>query len=188
VAGRQTSPGNAHPPSRLCPPHIRPRLPCKYGALKILGFSPGAHASYAIPVRRASALPAASFGSRLAANTLAVRLTVPLAGSAEDSHLQMGAPCRAQHRKGAETPAGVSAPFLCQDAALTSRASFTSCDDTTRRPGRRGPARGATTCRAPVPPSMRRAPGRHCACPTRRGWSTGCLPAPRRDGAGSGRT
>jgi len=37
-------------------------------------------ASYAIPVRRASALPAASFRPRLAAAALAVRLTVPPAG------------------------------------------------------------------------------------------------------------
>jgi hypothetical protein len=50
---------------------------------------------YAIPVRQASALPAASFGFGLATDTLAVRLTVPAAGPVEDFHLQAGVPCRA---------------------------------------------------------------------------------------------
>ena len=54
---------------------------------------------YAVPVRQASALPAASFGFRLATNTLAVRLTVPPVGSVEDFHLQVGAPCRAHQKK-----------------------------------------------------------------------------------------
>ena len=52
-------------------------------------------ASYALPVRRASALPAASFRFHLTMDTLAVRLTVPLVGSVEDLHLQVSAPCRA---------------------------------------------------------------------------------------------
>jgi hypothetical protein len=46
-------------------------------------------ASYAIPVRRASALPAASFRFHLAMDTLAIRLTVPPVGPAEDLHLQV---------------------------------------------------------------------------------------------------
>ena len=92
---RQTSPGNAHPPSRLCPPHIRPCLPYRYWTLKIYAFSSGMTASYAISVRRASALPAASFRFHLAMDTLAVRLTVPPVGSVEDLHLQVNAPCRA---------------------------------------------------------------------------------------------
>ena len=45
--------------------------------------------------RQASVLPAASFRFHLAMNTLAVRLTVPLAGSVEDFHLRVSAPCRA---------------------------------------------------------------------------------------------
>ncbi|MHB1326526.1 MAG: hypothetical protein ACYC0L_10120, partial [Thermoleophilia bacterium] len=55
---------------------------------------------YAISVRRASALPAASFRFHLAMDTLAVRLTVPLAGSVEDLHLQViGSPSqRAEQR------------------------------------------------------------------------------------------
>jgi len=52
-------------------------------------------ASYAISVRRASALPAASFRFHLAVDTLAVRLAVPPVGPAKDLHLQVGAPCRA---------------------------------------------------------------------------------------------
>ena len=39
---------------------------------------PSAAASYAVSVRRAGSLPAASFGFRLAADTLAVRLAVPV--------------------------------------------------------------------------------------------------------------
>jgi len=39
-----------------------------------LAALPGVTASYAIPVRRASALPAASFRFHLAVDTLAVRL------------------------------------------------------------------------------------------------------------------
>ena len=50
---------------------------------------------YAIPVRQTSALPAASFRSCLTTGTLAVRLTVPLAGSVRDFHPQVSAPCRA---------------------------------------------------------------------------------------------
>ena len=57
--------------------------------MKRLAFSPGASALYAVPVRQASALPAASFRFRLATDTLAVRLTVPLAGPVEDFHLQI---------------------------------------------------------------------------------------------------
>ena len=39
---------------------------------------------YAIPVRQASALPAASFRFHLTMDTLAVRLTVPPVGPVED--------------------------------------------------------------------------------------------------------
>lgn len=56
-------------------------------------------ASYAISVRRASVLPAASFRFHLAMDTLAVRLTVPAAGPVEDLHLQVIAPCRAHIEK-----------------------------------------------------------------------------------------
>ncbi len=46
-------------------------------------------ASYAIPIRQASGLPAASFRFHLTMDTLAVRLTVPPVGSVEDFHLQV---------------------------------------------------------------------------------------------------
>ena len=99
TADRQTSPGNAHPPSRLCPPHLRLCFPYRYRTLKILAFSSSTAAFYAIPVRRTSALPSASFRSHLTTDTLAVRLTVPPVGPVEDLHLQVSAPCRAHQIK-----------------------------------------------------------------------------------------
>src|SRR5699024_7403084 len=77
-------------------------------------------ASNAIPVRQASALPSASFRFHLTMNTLAVQLAVPLAGPAEDFHLQVSAPCRA-HKKRARhwrtgfisyLPGGLFSPAL----------------------------------------------------------------------------
>ena len=94
-ADRQISPGNAHQPSRLCPPHLRPCVPDRFRASESFDSSPRTNASYAIPVRRASALPAASFRPHLAAAALAVQLTVPPVRPVEDFHLQVGAPCRA---------------------------------------------------------------------------------------------
>src|SRR5688572_26841205 len=49
-------------------------------------FSSSLTASYAISVRRASAMPAASFRFHLAMDTLAVRLTIPPVGLAGDFH------------------------------------------------------------------------------------------------------
>ena len=57
---------------------------------------------YPLPVRRASALPPASFRRPVTQAALAVQLTVPRVGSVEDFHLQEGAPCRA-HKKRALT-------------------------------------------------------------------------------------
>ena len=54
---------------------------------------------YPLPVRQASVLPSASFRFHLALDTLAVRLTLPLAGCVEDFHLQVSAPCRAHQIK-----------------------------------------------------------------------------------------
>ena len=71
----------------------------RYWTLKLLAFLSGMTASYAIPVRQASALPAASFRSHLTVGTLAVRLTLPLVGRVEDFHLQVGAPCQAHNKK-----------------------------------------------------------------------------------------
>ena len=108
-ANWQTSPGNAHPPSRLYLPHLRPCFPYRYWTLKISAFSSSTSASYAIPVRQASALPAASFRFHLAVDTLAVRLTIPPVGFVEDFHLQVGAPCRA-HRKNDASVSSFFAP------------------------------------------------------------------------------
>ena len=66
----QASPGNAHPPSRLCPPHLRNHLPLRYRTLEIFASSSGGYASYAVPVRRASVLPSASFPPHLAVTQL----------------------------------------------------------------------------------------------------------------------
>src|SRR5271170_137604 len=95
----QISPGITHPPSRLCLSDLRRSVPCKYWALVTFDTSPRYAASYPLPVRQASALPAASSRFAVARDTLAIRLTLPLAGCVEDSHLQVGAPCRAHKRK-----------------------------------------------------------------------------------------
>ena len=52
-------------------------FPDDYWALKIMPSRPDVTASYAIPVRRAGVLPAASFRFCLTTDTLAVRLSVP---------------------------------------------------------------------------------------------------------------
>src|SRR5258708_13538040 len=100
MAKLQTSPGNAHSPSRLCPPHIRTSFPYRYWTLEIYASSSSLHASYAISVRRASALPAASFRLHLAMDTLAVRLMVPPVGSMGDFHSLVSAPCPAHKNAG----------------------------------------------------------------------------------------
>ena len=50
---------------------------------------------YPLPVRQASALLTASSRFHLAIDTLAVQLTLPLAGCVGDLHPQVSAPCRA---------------------------------------------------------------------------------------------
>src|SRR5437870_13804563 len=88
----------SHLPS-FVPPHLRTSFPYRYRTLKRLAFSSSLHASYAISVRRASALPAASFRFHLAMDTLAVRLTIPPVGFVGDFHSQVSAPCRAHNKK-----------------------------------------------------------------------------------------
>jgi hypothetical protein len=100
MAKLQTSPGNALSPSRLGPPHLRTSFPYRYRTLKILASSSSLHASYAISVRQASALPAASFRFHLAMDTLAVQLTIPPVGFVGDFHSLVRAPCRAHQKKG----------------------------------------------------------------------------------------
>ena len=99
-ASRQISPGNAHSPSRLCPPHLHDDLPYRYRTLKVLAFSSDRHALYVVPVRRASVLPAASFRFHLAMDTLAVRLMLPPVGCTGDFHSQTNATCLAHEKKG----------------------------------------------------------------------------------------
>src|SRR6267142_2725702 len=103
MAKLQTSPGNAHPPSRLCPPHIRTSFPYRYWTLKIIASSSSLHASYAISVRQASVLPTASFRFHLAMDTLAVQLTIPPVGFVGDFHSLVRAPCRAHKAKSGAT-------------------------------------------------------------------------------------
>lgn len=99
----QISPGIAHPPSRLCLSDIRRSVPYKYWALMIWDISPRYAASYPLPVRQASALPSASSRFAVVRDTLAVQLTLPLAGRVEVFHLQVSAPCRAHHEKSPST-------------------------------------------------------------------------------------
>jgi len=54
------------------------------------------------PVRQSSALPAASFRSHLTVDTLAVRLAVPLTGSAEDFHFLGVRPAGRTNKKSRE--------------------------------------------------------------------------------------
>ncbi len=96
----QISPGIAHPPSRLCLSDLRHSVLCKFRALTIFAASPRYNASYPLPVRQASALLSASSRFAVTHDTLAVQLTLPLAGRVEDFHLQVSAPCRAHKVKG----------------------------------------------------------------------------------------
>jgi hypothetical protein len=63
---------------------------------------------YPLPVRQASVLPTASSGFGLATDTLAVQLTLLLAGCVEDFHLQVSAPYRAHQKRPASEDAGQS--------------------------------------------------------------------------------
>jgi len=74
--------------------------------LKTFAFSFSFAASYAVSVRRASVLPAASSEFHLAMDTLAVQLTIPPAGVVRDFHPQVNAPCRAHNRKADQPHSG----------------------------------------------------------------------------------
>ena len=69
------------------------------GLRVFLPSCPSRFASYRVSVRQTSALLTASFGFRLAADTLAVQLAVPLAGPALDFNQLVSAPCRAHKNK-----------------------------------------------------------------------------------------
>ena len=108
MANRQISPGIAHSPSRLCLSDLRRSVPCKNRASHLLALLTPLLRLYPLPVRQASVLPSASSGFPLARDTLAVRLTLPLAGCVEDFHLQVSAPCRAHQEKRSGRFAGPS--------------------------------------------------------------------------------
>ena len=71
-----------------------------------MAFSSDMAALYAIPVRRASVLPATSFRFSLTTDTLAVWLMVPAVGPIENFHLQVSVPCRAHEEKEFPSHAG----------------------------------------------------------------------------------
>ncbi|HWO36549.1 MAG TPA: hypothetical protein VNO32_47810, partial [Candidatus Acidoferrum sp.] len=83
---------------------------------------------YPLAVRQSSALPTASSGFHLTADTLAVQLTLPLAGCVEDLHLQVSAPCRAHHKK-AGLPLLEGRPKLNQLIARETNTSFERSTD-----------------------------------------------------------
>ena len=103
------TPGIAHPRSRLCASGIRHRVPYTYRTLHLFACSSHDAASYPLPVRRASALPPASFRFPGTQDTLAGQLTFPRVGQVEDFHLQVSAPCRAHERKDPRELPGVPA-------------------------------------------------------------------------------
>jgi hypothetical protein len=97
MAHRQISPGNA----RHLHAYVRRIYVVAFRASTGLCRYWPAHPAtppHPISVRRTSALPAASFRFAVTRDTLAVRLTLPLAGCVEDFHLQVNAPCRAQQQ------------------------------------------------------------------------------------------
>ena len=98
---------------------IRHSIPCKFRALTIMAALPHCDASYPLPVRQGSALPSASSRFAVARSTLAVRLTLPLAGRVEDFHLQVSAPCRAHHKKsGGPKTSALTCRLLLFDQAI----------------------------------------------------------------------
>jgi hypothetical protein len=58
------------------------------------------HALYAVSVRQASALPLASCGFHLTMDTLAIKLTIPLAGFVWNFHPLASVRCWAYNKKG----------------------------------------------------------------------------------------
>ncbi|WP_165492428.1 hypothetical protein [Stutzerimonas kirkiae] len=91
--------------------------------MQVLGFANHGYLTplrrlYPLPVRQASILPSASFRFAVTHDTLAVQLTLPLAGCVEDFHLQVtneattaklvaltrNAPCLAHHEKKIQSP------------------------------------------------------------------------------------
>jgi len=81
---------------------------------------------YPLPVRQASALLTASSRFHLTMDTLAVQLTLPLAGCVEDFHLQVSAPCRAHKLKTPETEASGVSILITRSTAGVASSSYPS--------------------------------------------------------------
>ena len=149
-----------HPPSRLCLSDIRRGVPCKFRASTIYAALPRRAASYPLPVRQAGVLPSASSRFAVTHDTLAVQLALPLAGRAEDFHLQVSAPCRAHIKKArGHMPPGLT--------SLQHYAVVTSLLQNPRPPHRHHPS----LPRRPVHQGLRRLPQ---PCP----WSPGHTSSP----------
>lgn len=127
------SPGRTHPPSRVYLSDLHHSVPCTFRALTICAALPRCNASYPLPVRQARDLPSASSRFAVTHNTLAVQLTLPLAGRVEDFHLQVSAPCRA-HAKKSLLNAGVFYS-CCYQTASRLRGHFSASYYYDARPG-----------------------------------------------------
>ena len=89
----------------LMPGGYTAQRPVQVSGFADIGLLTPLHRLNPLPVRQASALPTASFRFAVARDTLAVRLTLPLAGYVEDFHLQVRAPCRAPKKNGLQIAA-----------------------------------------------------------------------------------
>jgi len=105
---------------------------------------------YPLPVRRASALPPASFRPPVTRGALAVQLTLPRVGPVEDFHLQESAPCRAhKKRRRVSIPGGLirgrsgslARPSVSASNGVCRTLTEAYNDESTRRP--RGAPEGA---------------------------------------------
>ena len=98
--GRSTDlPGYCAPTFTLMPVGSTPHRSVQVSGFDDIGRLTPMRRLYPLPVRQASALPSASFRFAVARDTLAVRLTLPLAGRVGDFHPQVCAPCRAHRTK-----------------------------------------------------------------------------------------
>ncbi len=95
----QTSPGNAHLLSRLCPSHLRPCFLDRFWALEIYASLPSTSASMRflfVGPAFCRSLPSDSASRR---TPLRLWLTVPSIRPVRDFHPQVNAPCRAHIKK-----------------------------------------------------------------------------------------
>lgn len=144
---------------------------------------------YPLPVRQAGSLPSASFGFPVARDTLAARLTLPLAGCVEDLHLPVAQPATIA----AQAALARSAPCLAHNDKGRTPCALLASPSRLNRPD--GPAAlpAVASCRSSSP-ALSRTPGNRSRCCGSRGTSRPThAPAGRSDsanaaGARSGRT